>query len=351
MSDFDPNDVGVSNGNVFGFPVTQAESTIILIPLAWDVTASYGKGTSRGPQAIIDASTQLDFHHDELKNAHHTKVFCLPVGEDLIALNDKLNEETIKYIDFLERGGKIEDNILFEELIHRVNSFQIDLKNELKNRAITYLDQGKIVAVIGGEHSVPLGLLEALAEKHKDGFGVLQLDAHADLRNAYEGFEQSHASIFFNALKIPEMTKLVQVGIRDIAPIEVDLIEKSQSRIKTFYDKQLKKEQFSGVTWQKQCANIIKELPQKVYISFDIDALDPKLCPNTGTPVPGGLSFEHATFLISELINQGKQIIGFDLCEVATGNSSDWDANVGARILWELVVQAERSRKSLKPNT
>lgn len=343
MESFDPNDVGVSNGNIFGFPSTEADSDIILIPVPWDVTASYRKGTSRGAQQIVEASTQLDFYHHDLENAHKTKVFCLPISNEALKANDNLNKETEKYIEFLENGGEIKKHLYYQELVFRVNEIQNELTNEVKDRSLKYLSQGKIVGIIGGEHSTPLGLIKALSETHKDGFGILQLDAHADLRNTYEGFEQSHASIFYNVIKIKNIKKLVQVGIRDVAPIEVETINKNK-RIKTFFDQHLKKEQFEGVTWAEQCKKVIKELPEKVYISFDIDVLDPKLCPNTGTPVPGGLNFENAVYLISEVINSGKTIIGFDLCEVANGKNNDWDANVGARILWELVVQTERAR-------
>ena len=103
-------------------------------------------------------------------------------------------------------------------------------------RATALLNQGKLLGVLGGEHSTPLGLIEALNEKH-DSFGILQIDAHADLRDAYEGFDQSHASIMFNVLQnCPNMHKLVQVGIRDIAPSEVKLIQESKGRIQTFFD-------------------------------------------------------------------------------------------------------------------
>src|SRR5690606_2133030 len=118
---------------------------------------------------------------------------------------------------------------------------------------------------------------------------VLQIDAHADLRRAYEGFQYSHASIMYNILEeIPAVTKLVQVGIRDYCDEEFEAITKSQGRIVTFFDRDLKAGAYQGKTWDQQTDEIIRELPERIYISFDIDGLDPKLCPNTGTPVPGG---------------------------------------------------------------
>jgi agmatinase len=135
----------------------------------------------------------------------------------------------------------------------------------------------------------------------------------------------------FNALKnCKNLLKLVQVGIRDIAQSEVDLIEKSEGRITTFFDWSLKEAQFRGETWESQIDKIIRDLPENVYISFDIDGLSPELCPNTGTPVAGGFKLEEINYLFFK---------------VAPGNDSDWDANVGARALWNLVCAVEKNRR------
>jgi len=342
-NNFDPNGVGVANGNVFGFPVTEEEADIVILPVCWDVTASYGKGTSRGPEQVLEASTQLDFFHPQLKKAYQTKVFMGAISQEALAVNDQFEARTAAYISYLESGGKLEDKPGYKELLEEVLAAQKAFQGQLKNRALDLLKKGKIPAVLGGEHSVPLGLLEAYNEAGIN-FGVLQLDAHADLRNAYEGFEQSHASIFYNALKFDRLTKLVQVGIRDVAEVEVKLVEGSEGRVKTFYDWDIKNAAFKGKTWAQQVDEIIAELPQKVYVSYDIDALNPALCPNTGTPVPGGFSLEELNYLLIELVNSGREIIGFDLCEVANGND-DWNANVGARALWGLVVATEMARR------
>jgi agmatinase len=179
---------------------------------------------------------------------------------------------------------------------------------------------------------VPLGNLRAIAQHHPN-FGILHIDAHADLREAYEGFEFSHASIMFNALKLPQLTKLVQVGIRDLSHDEVKLIRQSNGRVSAYYDPLLKQKLYGGVSWLEVCQQIVAELPQQVYISFDVDGLDPKLCPNTGTPVPGGLELEQTFCLFREVVHSGRQIIGFDVVEV--GNA-EWDGNVGARIVYKL---------------
>lgn len=342
---FDPNGVGIANGNIFGFPVTEDESTIVIIPIPWDATASYGKGTSKGPQAILDASTQLDFYHPKLDKAYETKVFMTQISDEWISINDKLCSGAIEYIEFLENGGNINQNPSFQTFLSEINATSQALKENLKSRAKELIKKGKIVAVLGGEHSTPLGLIEAFNEEYNE-FGVLQIDAHADLRDAYEGFEQSHASIMFNVLKnCKNVTQLTQVGIRDVAESEIQLIKNSKGRITTFFDWEIKEQQFEGKTWKSQVEDIISTLPQAIYISFDIDGLSPELCPNTGTPVAGGFKLEEINYLLFKLAESGRKIIGFDLNEVGISKNSDWDANVGARALWNLVCATEKNRK------
>jgi agmatinase len=343
MTKFNPDDVGVPNGNLFGFPVVENEADIVVIPVPWDVTASYGKGTSLAPRAILDASTQLDFYHPKLENAFLTKVFMTPISDEWMTINEKLSFDSIAYIQHLESGS---DNLSqFSAFLNDADVAHKALSSNLKDRSEILLKKNKIVAVLGGEHSTPLGLIQAL-DNHYSDFGILQIDAHADLRNAYENFNQSHASIMFNVLKTcPNVSKLVQVGIRDIAQSEVDLINNSNNRIKTFFDWEIKENLFNGKNWALQVEEIIHELPKNIYISFDIDGLIPSLCPNTGTPVPGGFTLEEISFLLFKLVDSGKKIIGFDLNEVSPGNSGDWDANVGARALWNLICSTEKSRR------
>ncbi len=332
MSQFDPNGVGVANGNVFGFPVSLEEADLVIIPVPWDVTASYKKGTSRGPVSILEASTQLDFYHPLVENAAYKKVHMLPISDDWVKLNDKYNGQLKPYFEALENGDSVDE---FANLIAEVNAAQDHLKENLKERCLQLFQDKKKVAVLGGEHSSPLGLIEALAEQ-TSGFGILQVDAHADLRIAYEGFEQSHASIMNRVLNVSELEKLVQLGVRDLSNEEMQCIQ-TDPRILCYSDWELRESTLSGTPWSQLCKEIIDNLPDQVYVSFDIDGLEPSLCPNTGTPVPGGLRFEEIRFLLHQLKLSDKQVVGFDLCEVAPGYEDDWDANVGARVLWELV--------------
>ncbi len=190
-----------------------------------------------------------------------------------------------------------------------------------------------MVGIVGGDHSVPYGFIKALSEL-KPGFGILQIDAHADLRDAYEGFTFSHASIMYNALKLNGIKKLVQVGVRDECEDEINLVAKNELIVQ-YDDYLMAAAEFEGKNWGKQCVEIISKLPERVYVSFDIDGLSPEFCPNTGTPVPGGLSFQKAVYLLRKLVESGRKIIGFDVSEVAPGKD-EWDANVGARIIYKL---------------
>jgi len=126
---------------------------------------------------------------------------------------------------------------------------------------------------------------------------------------------------------------LTQVGIRDYSEEEKSFAE--ENGVYVFYDAMIKQKMFEGSSWQSICDQIISSLPDKVYVSLDIDGLNPSYCPNTGTPVPGGLTFDEVDYLLRKLAFSGKQIVGFDLNEVSPGHN-EWDANVGARLLYRL---------------
>ena len=204
------------------------------------------------------------------------------------------------------------------------------------------LDRGQIPGVLGGDHSVPLGAFRAAVERYP-GLGVLHIDAHADLRQAYEGFEQSHASIFFNALQLDGLSTLVQVGLRDLGASERALAA-ADPRVQWWTDAKIADELHNGRPFAELVARMIAPLPERVWISLDVDGLDPSLCPGTGTPVPGGLSWREAMTLLRALGTSGRHIVGFDLCEVGP---SAWDANVGARLLYKLSGWALSTRRQV----
>ncbi len=330
LKGFDPNGPG-SKDQLFGLPFTPDTAELIIVPIPWEVTVSYKGGTVDGPQAILEASSQVDLFQRDIIDAWKLGIAMLPIPDKIKAESESMRSLAEQHILLLEAGDGDGNKVL----LSNVNTACENLVIYTKNTAKKYLDQNKMVGLLGGDHSTPLGFIQALAEKHSD-FAILQIDAHADLRKAYEGFTYSHASIMYNALKIPAVSKLVQVGIRDFCEEEQEVIDKAAGRISVFFDEDIKQEQYNGATWIEICAQIVKTLPEKVYISFDIDGMDPKLCPNTGTPVPGGFEFYQITALLKTLNRSGKRIIGFDLNEVAPGTSDEWDANVGARLLYQL---------------
>ncbi|WP_300564865.1 agmatinase family protein [Flavobacterium sp.] len=334
IQNFDPSQPGLADATIFGLPFTSEESEIIVIPVPWEVTVSYGAGASEGPEAILDASFQVDLQHQEFPELWKLGIYYDEVPEHWATNSAKYKSLAQPIIELLESGEAVENFPALQSDLDKINKVCGELHAEVKERVLHWTKKGKKVVLLGGDHSTPLGYYQALATLH-DNFGILHLDAHMDLRIAYEGFTYSHASIMYNALQIPQITKLVQVGIRDFCEQEVDVVKKQGNRVIVHTDADLKAETFEGKTWQQQCDQIISALPQKVCVSFDIDGMYSWYCPSTGTPVPGGFSFEQATYLFNKLTESGKEIIGFDLVEVAPGDD-DWDGNVGARMLFHM---------------
>ncbi len=334
IDSFDPSQPGLADATVFGLPFSAEDSEIIVIPVPWEVTVSYGAGASEGPEAVLDASFQVDLNHQDFPGLWKLGIYMDEAPKHWKANSEKYKSLAQPIIEALEAGEDIETFPVLQSDLDKINKVCRELHTEVKEKALFWMNKGKKVVLLGGDHSTPLGYYEALASKHND-FGILHLDAHMDLRIAYEGFTYSHASIMYNTLQIPQVSKIVQVGIRDFCEQEVDVVAKSNGCVLVHTDSDLQTESFEGKTWAEQCDAIIASLPQKVCISFDIDGMYPWYCPNTGTPVPGGFSFEQATYLFNKLASSGKEIIGFDLVEVAPGED-DWDGNVGARMLFHM---------------
>ena len=339
---FDPNGVGVDNGNYFSMPFQPEEAALVLLSAPWDVTVSYGAGTAYAPDAIIGASTQLDFYDAIAPEAWRQGIATAPVDYSILELSQKLRVDARRVIEHLEGGGSTTDDYVIRK-IRRVNEGSFELNRNIREQAEQWLEAGKLVGLVGGDHSTPYGLIRALGKYH-DRFAILHIDAHCDLRSRYEGFEFSHASIMYNVLHdVQQVERIVQVGIRDFSQEEKNLAEKS-GRVIQFDDQRLLEAEYSGRTWDEECREIIATLPEKVYVSFDIDGLDLCYCPHTGTPVPGGLRFNQAVRLL-QLLGAERRIIGFDVVEVCPHESDHIDASVGARILWKLCGQTLRSNQ------
>ncbi len=330
MTDYNPSGVATANGNLYGLPFDYDSAQLIVIPVPWEVTVSYGAGTANAPQQILNASPQLDLFDFDHPDGWRQGIFMPEISQELLEKNRYYRSQAALIITALEKGQTLTPELT--EIVAEINQAGEQVNQWLETQCLQAMQAGKRVAVIGGDHSSPLGYFRALASKYPD-FGILHIDAHADLRDAYEGFTYSHASIMFNAIELPQLTKLVQVGLRDICQDEVNIINNSEGRIMAYYDAAINQRLYSGQTWVAICQEIISHLPPQVHISFDVDGLDPKLCPYTGTPVPGGLELEQTYCLFRELVKSGRQIIGFDLCEVG---DAEWDGNVGARIVYKL---------------
>jgi agmatinase len=341
--DFDP-DAAITTDTLFGLPFSPEESEVVLIPVPWDATVSYGVGASAGPAAIRKASRQLDILDRETGKPYERGIALLPIPEELEAKN---TEARVRAQPVILAGDAGDDPELLAATA-RVNSLCEDMNEWVYATARNWIEREKLVGLIGGDHSVPFGLFRAIAEAH-EGVGILHLDAHADLRQAYEGFTWSHASIMYNAMeRIPGISRLVQVGIRDFGHREDAYIRESGGRIRTFFDPDLRAGLLSGESWRSLIAPAIDLLPAKVHLSFDIDGLDPTLCPSTGTPVPGGLSFAEAVMMLRLVAESGREVVGLDLCEVAPDPAgvSEWDGNVGARLLYKMIGFALMTRRA-----
>ena len=332
-ADFDPNAATVCDG-IFGLPHSAEDARVVLVPVPFDATTSYRKGASQGPRTILEASWQVDLWDSETGDPWSDGVAMLQEPARVVMLNEEARSLV----------AKVSNNEVYSaDTIERVNAIGEEVTAWVYSTVKYWLARGKTVGVVGGDHASPLGAIIAMAERCH-GLGVLHIDAHADLRVAYQGFACSHASIMHNVLaRAPQVVRITQVGLRDLCANERQTI-RSDDRLRSFFDHDLASEQFHGTPYASLAHKIVQTLPQQVYVSFDIDGLDPSLCASTGTPVPGGLSFQQASFLLGEVVRSRRRIVGFDLCEVAPSReaagvdrSESIDGIVGARMLYKLI--------------
>jgi agmatinase len=348
---FDPNAPAQPGSGIFGLPHSSDEALVVLLPVPWEATTSYGGGASEGPRAILEASRQVDLFDLDVDRPYQHGIHMLPIPADIAAWNV---DGKAKAAQVIEQGGAGDDPALAAAL-REVNDLSDKVNDRVEEEVAKLFAAKKLVGVVGGDHSVPFGALRATAKHLKRPFGVLHFDAHSDTRDAYEGFAHSHASIMHNVLaRIPEVEKLVQVGIRDVCEAEVGFCDSQGDRVAVFYDRSISLRKMEGEPFRQIAREIAAALPNLVWVSFDIDGLDPRYCPHTGTPVPGGLELQEAIAVIREVVRAGKKIVGFDLNEVAPNPSDEadeWDGNVGARLLYKLVgfMLASQGKAKLAP--
>jgi len=337
---FDPDAAARPGSGLFGLPHSRDEARIVVIPVPFEATVSYASGTAFGPEAVLAASRQVDLCDPHFGRVYEHGIFMeapLPEIRDLSNRARQLAEPIV------ERGGAGPGD---ESVVEEVEAACEWVRRTVAEHVRVALEEGRIPAVLGGEHSVSQGAIEACARR-VDRMGVLQIDAHLDLREAYEGFRHSHASVMFNVLaETGNVERVVQVGIRDFGEGEWRERERHGGRVFTLPGPDLHRAEAEGRPRIELLREAVEALPGDVYVTFDIDGLDASLCPHTGTPVPGGLSFNDAALLLELLEGSGRRVVGFDLVEVSPGPDplDEWDANVGARVLYKLCGCAAGSK-------
>ena len=340
LKNYDPNAAGVTTNTIFGLPFNVNNARVVFIPVPWDVTVSNHSGTAKGPENILTNSFQIDLYDPVAPGRWQQGMAMEPIDPEITKQNASTRHLAKDVIDFLERGGdpSTDTNILSK--IKKINASCSDLMSKVERKSTHYLENGQLPFLVGGDHSVSIGLIRALAKIHE--FGILQIDAHADLRKDYEGFTHSHASVMHNVLTAAGVTKIVQAGIREICPEEEQIQASHHQKIKTYFDQDLSRRIYTGETWAAICDEITDSLPEKVYITFDVDGLEPACCPGTGTPVPGGLTYNQALYLLESVARKGKRIIGADLVETGPGLI---DGIVSCRLLYRMATLLIKSNE------
>ena len=261
LSTFDPNGPSNPKNNIFGLPFREEESRLVILPVPWEVTVSYGEGTARAADHVFHASMQVDLLDSETDDAWRKGIYMRQSDKKILMKSDYLRKEAELYINYTSKGEMLEKNSFMCKSLKEINEGSVWLNNWVYEQTRSLLDAGKLVALLGGDHSTPLGYFKAIAERYGD-FGILQIDAHCDLRKCYENFDHSHASVMYNALQeTPQLTKALQVGVRDYCLEESDYIRNSNSRVIPWFDKDIQERMFEGQSWKQIADEIISHLP------------------------------------------------------------------------------------------
>ncbi len=342
-NDFDP-DGPASYSGIFGLPPDLNDPLIPILSVPWEATCSYGTGTAFAPQAILHASYQVDLEDPIFGPIWKKGIQLIPPFSWLPPLATQARSAAAAGTPLFDAPPK-GTPMYAPEL--SANQAVVDGLSEVRTAAVrdwVFLRlEAQRPGILGGDHSCALGAFLAL-EQQQLPFSILQVDAHLDLRDTYEGYRESHASIMFNLLqRCPHLVSLVQLGIRDFSAKELSLANETPKvyphLLPNWRRKMQREKSFFDLVEQS-----LKALHPRVWVSFDIDGLSPSLCPHTGTPVPGGFDFDEASILLESLKKGGFEVLGFDLCEVAIQKKieeprsawEEWDALVGARILYKL---------------
>lgn len=336
--EFNPNGIIPDNGNYFGMPLTPDEAALVLISAPWDVTVSQraGSGSSYAPDAIIEASRCVGFYDPSAPNSWRKGIATAPIDYTIQDRSHRLRsdaEKVVKLRDELDIPTL--ENIMHDRRVRRVNEGLAEFNAKIYTQTQSWLEKGKIVGLVGGDHSVAYGALRAMGEKY-GRLGVLAIDSSCDLMASPHGFDFSNMSVMHDVLRdVSSVESLVYVGVREFAPEEWRRAE-TDRRITMFPAQHIYNSIFEGRSWGSIVDDIVAALPDNIYISLDINALTAECAPHTGVRVPGGLRFPDVVYLMERIVASGRRIVGFDLSEVVPDVSDKTDASIAARLLFKM---------------
>lgn len=270
------------------------DSKVVILPVPYEATTSYGKGTAKGPEGIYKASHYVELFDEELN-----REFCFEKGNGIASLYP---------VKIHGLKGKKALDVIYKDVLKLIQD-------------------KKFVVTLGGEHSISTAPIKAHFDFYKD-LSILHFDAHSDLRDEYGGTKYSHASF---CARVAEFTKdITQVGIRAQCKEEYDFIKKN--KIKTFYAYAIRNG-LHGKNWQDK---VVKGLKKNVYITFDVDYFDPSIMPSTGTCEPLGFYWEETMILLRKL-GKVRNIVGFDVVELAPKKGSPYPDFLAAKLIYKML--------------
>ncbi len=259
---------------------------VVILPVSFDKTSTYQKGSDKGPEALIEASRNLEVYDIETDSEVYKKgIYTAPT------IKAKSTKEMLS-----ESYGKVKH----------------------------YIKQGKFVVTLGGEHTISYGPIQAHAEHYKK-ITVLQLDAHSDLLESYENNPWSHACVMARVKEIKQVEQVISVGVRSMSSLELSNLDRKNMFFAHLLDPELR--------WIDK---VLEQLKSPVYITFDLDCFDSSLMPATGTPEPGGLFWEQAMKLLRKVANN-KNVVGFDVVELCPQKGNRAPDYLAAKLVYKML--------------
>lgn len=324
-----------------GKETTLKQADVVLCLVPWELTITSKAGTAKAPKEILKASCAID-SFDPNYHYQPTIYTNLSPYSTIKKINSTYFSNSQALIDKIEKGKMLSKTDI--TTLEDMNKASKIINQLIKDNTHKCLSKNQIPAIIGGDHSSPYG--QILTIQKTEPITIIHIDAHMDLRQNYYGFEFSHASIMYNVEQLPNVKKIIQIGVRDFCSEEKQYADNSE-KIHSITDYEISEQLLTGKNnWHELCQMILNNINNKVYISLDVDGLTLENCPNTGTPVPGGLTYQQVVYLIKQIANR-HTIVGFDVCE--TGNDHI-DCVVSAKLINALCYAAFQSKHNTTCN-